>query len=267
MEWLEPWRSAKGWSENSIGAFERQLQVEIDRDDPIFGIPVRIIGRGNGDDAVFELPDGSGRVAFVHLQWEKARDPGRLRTRSTVFASLDEFSEKVMRPEHADWLLERQPFLHDPLKGFDCKGDKVRLRRWKDFRRRVAYSPESVYRHALHGWEYIPVHPFGDESELLARLGIKAEDCRIVDAWWGIGSDAVLLQVWSQLGIGGTIELFALPQGDPTWRISLLAQINASFVTRADFEGVMTAFASEGFPQAAIFQLSPGAGRVAILRK
>lgn len=26
-----------------------------------------------------------------------------------------------------------------------------------------------VYQHRTHGWEYIPVHPFGDESEVLER--------------------------------------------------------------------------------------------------
>ncbi|MDB5342743.1 MAG: hypothetical protein JWP89_1120 [Schlesneria sp.] len=38
--------------------------------------------------------------------------------------------------------------------------------RWKDFRRRADDAPESVYRHSVSGWEYIPIHPFADEPEL-----------------------------------------------------------------------------------------------------
>src|SRR5438309_1043952 len=70
--------------------------------------------------------------------------------------------------------------------------DKLRAKRWADFRRRVEHAPASVYRHRTRGWEYIPVHPFADEPAELARLGLRPEDCGGVDAWWGIDGDATL---------------------------------------------------------------------------
>ena len=44
--------------------------------------------------------------------------------------------------------------------------------------------------------EFLPIHPFADEPELLAKLNLKAEDCRSVDAYWRIGDDVCFLQVW-----------------------------------------------------------------------
>src|SRR5262245_16526699 len=72
--------------------------------------------------------------------------------------------------------------------------DALRPVRWRDFRRRADYAPELVYRHRTLGWEYVPIHPFGDEPDHLARLGIRREECLAVDAWWGVGGDATLLE-------------------------------------------------------------------------
>jgi hypothetical protein len=98
MEWLEPWWSTADAGDDFHETFERQLRIEICPDDPIFGIPAKVIGRGNGDDALFELLDGSGRVAFVHLKWGKGRELGKFRTQSFVLKSIEEFAGKVMRP-------------------------------------------------------------------------------------------------------------------------------------------------------------------------
>src|SRR5262245_2086866 len=82
----------------------------------------------------------------------------------------------------------------DCEKGLRFSMDAFQAKRWRDFRRRAEYAPEDLYRHRTRGWEYIPVHPFGDESEVLARLGLRPEDCRTADAWWGIEGDATLLE-------------------------------------------------------------------------
>ena len=50
MEWLEPWWSTGESDESFHDTWQRQLQIEICDDDPIFGISARIIGRGEGDD-------------------------------------------------------------------------------------------------------------------------------------------------------------------------------------------------------------------------
>jgi len=138
-----------------------------------------------------------------------------------------------------------------------------RARRWKDFRERADYAPEDVYRHRTHGWEYIPIHPFGDEPEVLTRLGLRPEDCHSADAWWGIDGDATLMQSYI-VGIGpGPARLFAKLSPDHR-RVYLVTVLDAQFVTRTAFEAAMVRFAEEGFPRHPRFQLRRGDGPVLI---
>ena len=103
MEWLDPWWSTAQMSDDFHETWEHQLVLEICPDDEIYGIPAKIIGRGQGDDAVFDLLDGSGRVAFVHLKWGKSRELGKFRTRALVYPDLKAFAEQVIRPDHEIW--------------------------------------------------------------------------------------------------------------------------------------------------------------------
>src|SRR5262245_46641614 len=133
--------------------------------------------------------------------------------------------------------------------------DRHRAERWRDFRRRADYAPGSVYRHRTHGWEYIPVHPFGDEPEVLARLSLRPEDCQMADAWWGIDGDATLLEsgVVGVLGVPARL-LAKATKHEEQW-VYLMAVFDAPFVTRADFEAAMVRFAEAGFPRDTKFQL------------
>ncbi len=137
-------------------------------------------------------------------------------------------------------------------------GDALRARRWGDFHRRADSAPESVYRHRTHGWEYIPVHPFGDEPEVLARLGLRPEDCRTADAWWGIDGDATLLESGVVGALPGPAGLFAKASPHEERWVYLVAVFNAPFVTRSAFEAVMVRFAAAGFPRGPRFQLRWG---------
>jgi hypothetical protein len=59
-------------------AFEAELRREVKPGHPLFGLPVAAVGRRyDQDDVLFELLDGSGRVAQVHLTWagERERPP------------------------------------------------------------------------------------------------------------------------------------------------------------------------------------------------
>ncbi|MFV8751694.1 hypothetical protein ACNOYE_14210 [Nannocystaceae bacterium ST9] len=140
---------------------------------------------------------------------------------------------------------------------------QLQAKRWSDFRRRADYAPQNVYRHETHGWEYIPVHPFGDEPELLARLEMRPEDCRSVDAWWGIDGDATLLQstvLGAYPGPAGQVAgLTAQATSHPERWVYLFAVFDAPFVTRVDFEAAMVGFVDAGFPRGASFQLRRGA--------
>lgn len=99
---LEPWSSAQDLGDTLLDSFTRELQSEVARGHVMFGLPTRLVGRGQGDDVLFEILDGSGRVAVVHLTWSKAEEvppcPG-----STVYSSMQEWSQKCMLPEHEKW--------------------------------------------------------------------------------------------------------------------------------------------------------------------
>jgi len=103
MEWLDPWWSTADRNAHFHEAFLKQLQLEVSPHHQMFGLPVRLIARGNGDDALFELLDGSGRVAVVHLTWAKVQeDPPWPVT--TIYPNIESFVEQCMRPEHEEWL-------------------------------------------------------------------------------------------------------------------------------------------------------------------
>lgn len=103
MEWLDPWWSADGQNAKFHDTFQRQLKLELPRGHVMFGLPTKLIARGEGDDALFQIMDGSGRVAVVHLTWATRREvlpwPA-----TTVFASLEEWAERCMRPQNAEYL-------------------------------------------------------------------------------------------------------------------------------------------------------------------
>jgi hypothetical protein len=138
------------------------------------------------------------------------------------------------------------------------KSKACSLARWESFQKRAALAPEAIYRHRTRGWEYIPVHPFGDdEPEVLERLGLRPEDCRNADAWWGINGDATLLE-------GGVIEpgesagLYAKATPHAEGWVYLVAMIDAPFITRVAFEEAMVRFAEAGFPRDPRFRLRWG---------
>lgn len=136
--------------------------------------------------------------------------------------------------------------------------DDLRARRWAHFRQRAEHAPEAVYRHRTHGWEYIPVHPFGDEPEILERLGLRPEDCKNVDAWWAIDGDATLLELSVEDVSREMAGLYAKASPREEHWINLLALYTDPYVTRAAFESAMVLFAEAGFPRGPRFQLRWG---------
>lgn len=105
MEWLEPWWFPENRAEEFNETFTKQLEREVPPGHCMYGLPVRLIARGSGDDSLFAILDGSGRVADVHLTWSKRRE--RLPWPVTsIFQSLEDWIEKVMLPEHKEWTSE-----------------------------------------------------------------------------------------------------------------------------------------------------------------
>jgi hypothetical protein len=69
MEWPH------GWDALDPGAgasFEAELARQLSPGHRLYGLAVRAVGQGgNGDDVLFEMADGSGRVAVAHLTWAR----------------------------------------------------------------------------------------------------------------------------------------------------------------------------------------------------
>jgi hypothetical protein len=69
VEWLVPWHLVTDIPAQVAG-MERQLGRELAAGHPLFGLPVRALGRRQDcDDVLFAIEDGTGRVAVVHLTW------------------------------------------------------------------------------------------------------------------------------------------------------------------------------------------------------
>jgi hypothetical protein len=102
MVWLEPWWSTENHDEQFHESFRKQLEKEVPPGHCMYKVPARLIARGNGDDALFRLMDGSKRVAEVHLTWAKGQEkfPWPI---ATIYNSLEEWMEKVMIPEYKEW--------------------------------------------------------------------------------------------------------------------------------------------------------------------
>ena len=102
MEWLEPWWSTEDHDQHFHEIFQRQLAREVPPGHCMHGLPAKLIARGNGDDALFQILDGSDRVANVHLTWSKGQE--RLPwPQTSIYKNLQDWTEKVMLPEHKDW--------------------------------------------------------------------------------------------------------------------------------------------------------------------
>jgi hypothetical protein len=84
-------------------AFEAELRRELKPGHPLFGLPVAALARRyDQDDVLFELLDGSDRIAEVHLTWagEKEKPPW---PRTALFDNFAAWAEGVKneyrRPE------------------------------------------------------------------------------------------------------------------------------------------------------------------------
>jgi hypothetical protein len=102
VEWLEPWYSTEVQNASSRQPLVDQLARETKSGHELHGVPVQLIGRNMGDDVLFEILDGSRRVAEVHLGWQGQGEPPW--PLSAIFSSLEEWRVKRMIPDHKDWV-------------------------------------------------------------------------------------------------------------------------------------------------------------------
>ncbi len=98
VDWLKPWivvedpRDATAWS--------RELKQECPIGHILFGRDATFLARRQDrDDFLISL--GGGEVAMVHLTWRQETNP--IWPAAEVFASLEQWRDEVMIPEHAEW--------------------------------------------------------------------------------------------------------------------------------------------------------------------
>ncbi len=124
------------------------------------------------------------------------------------------------------------------------KDSKYRLR---NFKTRASYSPGDVLVNPIEAQDYIPIHPFGDDNDLIKKIGLEASDCKAVDAYWHMGTDISFLQV-------GTRDIYSSfePGYYAQWSkkkkeyLILTCVTQSDFITRSEFEGIMSRFSKMG---------------------
>lgn len=98
LEWLEPWAVVKD-PQDAI-AWSHELKRECPPGHMLFDREITFLGRRlDRDDFLVSLD--AGKVAVVHLTWRRETDP--LWPATKVFASLGQWREEVMAPDHAEW--------------------------------------------------------------------------------------------------------------------------------------------------------------------
>jgi hypothetical protein len=107
VEWLEPWWSVAEAEPDLVPGLAHELRREVAPGHPLYGIPVEAIGtRGDNDDVLFRLTDGSGRVAVVHLTWTQSPSERPPWPATQLYPSLEAWVEQCMRPNHDEYFAE-----------------------------------------------------------------------------------------------------------------------------------------------------------------
>ncbi|WP_435008116.1 hypothetical protein P12x_005391 [Tundrisphaera lichenicola] len=100
MEWLDPWWSTAEWGQEVAVTLERELVREVGPGHPLHGIPSKAIGKhASCDEVLFQLLDGTGRVAVVHLTWSRYLPEEPPWPATEIYSSLEEWAELGMRPD------------------------------------------------------------------------------------------------------------------------------------------------------------------------
>jgi hypothetical protein len=137
-----------------------------------------------------------------------------------------------------------------------------RAARCCDFNERADHSPSEVEQHP-RGWRYIQVHAFGDELEVLARIGMRPEDCQWVDAWAELAGEVTLIESRATRD-PAKAGLFARQTEKELGFVYLMPVILAPYVTRPAFEAAMERYVEIGWPDDPRFRLDVSSGYVRV---
>jgi len=103
MEWLDPWYSVED-EPTQVAGMAQELARELPPGHELYGLAVSTLARRDGcDDVLFQIDDGSGRVAMVHLTWTTSPPETLPWPMAAVYPSIEMWMEKCMRPDHDDF--------------------------------------------------------------------------------------------------------------------------------------------------------------------
>jgi hypothetical protein len=102
VDWLVPWHPIKDGPVDD--GMSQELYSELSAHHELYGIQARPVGRRQDcDDVLFELLDGSGRFAVVHLTYAQHPEPDPFWPATEVYADWAQFERESMRPDAAEW--------------------------------------------------------------------------------------------------------------------------------------------------------------------
>jgi hypothetical protein len=106
VEWLAPWHSVAD-NPTQVAGMERELARELSVGHPLYGLPVRTLGRRQDcDDVLFAVDDGTGRVAVVHLTWTQSPPENLPWPQTVVYSSFDAWVIEGMHADHDEFHAE-----------------------------------------------------------------------------------------------------------------------------------------------------------------
>lgn len=100
--WREPWGPVV--DPTHAAGLERELHKELSTSHVLHGLNARAVAtRQDCDDVLFELLDGTGRFAVVHLTWSRHPEPDPRWPAAAIFAGFEAFDQKCMKPDADNW--------------------------------------------------------------------------------------------------------------------------------------------------------------------
>lgn len=104
VEWLEPWVSIDEYGPATAQAMAHRLARELGRDYPLYGVRVETLARrGDCDDVLYRLLDGTGRVAVVHLTWTSDPPERYPYPWATLYPSFEAWADEGMAGDHREF--------------------------------------------------------------------------------------------------------------------------------------------------------------------
>lgn len=99
MEFLEPWMPAP-----NAHSLQDELASELGARHPLKGRDMRAVAvRQDCDDVLFVSVDEPKVVAVVHLTYANRPEPDPRWPETTIFASVEDWVERGMKPDHDDF--------------------------------------------------------------------------------------------------------------------------------------------------------------------